>query len=267
MSESIEVYPSEQGVIYSPYGSGWAFYPEEKLYAGKTGTSQAGTIVRSILRFRRFQPVPEAVALQGTLLLHVEANEPAGDPKTIVVRSAPGDEWPPPARSDVETLPLLAEFHLPPAAGPLVEIDLTAPISGWLPENGDCRLLLCSPSDGPALLRCSGMGDAENAPRLRIAMAYPVQDPVKLEVPPDTDLDSKVFPAARLFVRNDGPGLVWLTPIHKLGGSLPAEPAGIPLAVLDPGRYISIDPLPGSDGLAVRVQTAFLDAAVTIGLL
>ena len=266
MLKELDLSPVHAGVVYSPGGLGWRFYPEELLFVGSTGTPEAKTYVRSVLSLALPELEPEAFLLQAYLRLHLAQNEPPGVPKLVCLRETPAGATAPWTIDEELRQPVPAEHRLSSEIGVDLDFDLTGLAGAWLrgaPNNG---VLLDFGTQVIGLVAFIGGNSEKPGPVLHLVYALPsTQAPtVSMEIGPDTSRDSRKFPCQELAVKNLGPGLAWITPLYCFGQDPPLDPAGIPAGILEGGGHLLLKPRLPAKAWRIRVGTALEKTRVVI---
>ena len=259
-----DLHPVKAGVVYSPGGSGWVFYPEDQLHVGLTGTEAARTNVRSLFSFDLSRLDPDAVLIRATFRLHLVGNEPPDVRKQICLReSPPGVTWTVEAELDQ---PVLALRHLANEIGLDLDFDLTSLVDSWRQGEENRGILLGFATSVLGLVTFGNGRPGEPAPVLRLIHALPMspETTFSLQVEPDASRESEKLPCKELLVKNLGPGLAWVTPLYYFDRKDPLDPSGIPLGVLSAGEYLLIEPKLPAKGLSVRIETALDGTTVTL---
>lgn len=266
MSDEQDLAPSLAGVVYSPGGLGWKFFPEERLFVGLTGTEADRTNVRSVLAFDLPGRDKDVFLLRASLRLHLVRNEPPGWPKLICVRETPHGPGIPWTLQEELAQPVPAEHNLSSEIGLDLEFDLTGLAEAWMrgaPNNG---ILLNFGSTDLGLVAFGNGLPGEPGPVLRLVQARPAKGTsVKSEeIEPDSTWDSPPIPCGEAAVLNLGPGLVWVTPLYRQKGDPPVDPAGIPLGIVGAGEHLVIHPRLRAEAMAIRITTSIDRALVVV---
>lgn len=254
--QTCDLSPAKAGVIYSPDGEGWRFYPEDRLYIGTTGTNAAPTYVRSLLRFDPARLDPDAFLLQAQLHLYLVGNEPPGVPKLLCLRQPPaGESW---TMGAEMAEPPLAEHHLAVETGLVLDSDVTDLMASWRQGAENRGILLQSGLRTLSLVTVGNGRPGEPGPSLRLTYLPPSGRGagVILEAGPDDSMDSGPLPCHGLVVKNLGPGLAWVTPLYRFERGRPLDPVGVPLGLLRPGTYLVVEPKWQAKAMHIRVSTA-----------
>lgn len=264
MVRRLEIRPATAGVVYSPAGSGWQFFPEPTLYVGFTGGQPGQTVVRSVLTFPLPDLADDDLLVRAWLYLRLVYNEPLYPPKLVCLRETPNGAMTPWSLEQEYRQAVVAEHHLTSELEIDLDFPLTAMVTAWrrgAPNNG---ILLDYGHQTPGLVGfCNGW---EYGPRLRLEYVVPAKDAavISLEAAADGTATSRDLPCRVTLVRNLGPGLAWITPLYRVGGAPPQDPSGIPLGVLDPGNYLLVEPRLPARSLAIRVEATLEPATVVI---
>ncbi|MCL6613178.1 MAG: hypothetical protein K6U03_00935 [Firmicutes bacterium] len=265
MLQEIAIEPSVAGVVYTHRGNKWAFFPEDRLLVGMTGSVEEPTFVRSVLSFSLPEFDNDAHLLRAYLRLQVVRNEPSALAKPVCLRETPHGAAVPWTMEEERQQPVLAAHRLSCEINLPLDFDLTPLVEAWwrkAPNNG---ILL---DFGENLLGIVGFGNgrqAEPFPVLKIVRAFPAPGrvPLSMTLEPQTRRVSRILPVRPTAVKNHGPGLAWVTPLYLHGGRL-VDPAGLPWTVLAAGEYAVYEPKLPLEGLAFGVETALEKATVVL---
>lgn len=269
MLNELDLQPVSSGVVYSPGGTGWQFFPEDYLFVGSTGPESYPTYVRSLLLFRQPDLPKTAIVLDASISVRIERNEPLDAPKHICLRAAPAH---PETTWSIQTemdMPILAEHHLSTEIGLDLSFNLTGLMECWfsgVPNNG---VVLGLGAIAPGLVAFPRTSAYGPAPNLKLIYAIPsnIDEVKKMPVGPDTRADSKALPYGEITIRNLGPGLAWITPLYDFDfgdRQEPVDPAGIPEGVIHSGGYLTIRPRVPARRVYIRVETALSETTVLI---
>ncbi len=127
MTRKRDLQPIHAGVIYSPGGAGWMFYPEERLFVGVTGARDCPTYVRSMLMFPTPGPELGEALIEAVLCLRLVEYGTEAPAVILCLREPPDGEWSIGTELDQ---PVLTEIRLGPADRK-VRLDLTATAAAW----------------------------------------------------------------------------------------------------------------------------------------
>ncbi len=171
MIQRYNLRPIQPGVVYSPGGEGWRFYPEERLLVGLTGPGERPTHVRTTLRFALPILAPGAILIRAVLCLRLLHHEPPETAKVICVREPPAGVWTVQAEL---AQPVLAECRLAGKQWGKFRLDLTVPAAGWLAGSPNRGLLLDFGGQAPGLATFAGGRPERPGPILRLLVLRPL---------------------------------------------------------------------------------------------
>lgn len=258
----LHLYPDRAGVVYSPGGSGWAFYPEELLFVGFTGTPEAMTIVRSKLAFVLAELPPEAILTRAVLHLDLIRNEPPETPKILCLREAPHAEpW---RREEEEAQLVFREEHFGTPTGIAVDLDLTDRVESWrrgAPNNG---ILLGLTERVPGLLAFANPTEGPGRPVLSLCWVRQATNgrTVMIDLNPDAVAEAEEFPPGEVLVENQGPGFVWITPLYRFERWRPLTPEDVRTEVIGAGERMVLEPKWDASAITFRAAAANAPARV-----
>ena len=253
MMQTREVRPDLAGVVYSPGGEGWRFYPEERLFVGRTGTDAYMTNVRTFLRFPRPDD-PDSFLIRATLRLRILANDPPGEPKSVCLREAPGEEhW---TLAAELAKPVWAERRLTTETNQDLDFDLTGLVAGWTRAAMNRGIVLDFGFPTIGLVTFGNGSDREPGPSLRyerIKLASAGRK-ISLEADPGMTVDSEEMPYGGLLVKNEGPGQASFIALYRFARARPLDPTGQPPGILQAGEFQVIKPQFPARGLRLRIE-------------
>lgn len=236
----MDLHPGVAGVIYSPEGAGFRFFPEDRLHLGLTGAVGSPTHVRTYLRFDLPQIAADEVLVQALLVLHVVDCRPPGSPRPVRLLEPPGEAgW-----------EIAAEMRQPPAAegryepedGGDLRLDLTALVDTWLREGGSHGVVLAPEPSGLSLLSCGNGRPGEPPPQLRLVLDRldPARETAVFEAAPGSCMVTGALPPGRILVLNAGPGVVTVTPLLRFARRRPLPmPDTVPTPLPPGGRMLA----------------------------
>ncbi len=242
MIETSDLRLVKAGVVYSPGGMGWQYYPEERLYVGLTGDAASATHVRTLLQFAQPGLDQEILLIRAFLRLHVIENKPLDAAKFVRLREPPAESaW---AMSAEAEQPVLVEQRLAGEEGVDLLFDLTGLVDAWRQGAPNRGILLDLGVSPPGLVTFGNHRPDEPGPILRMVHARPAPGAAAsfLELAAEAILTSPEYPPCQLLVKDLGPGTAWITPLYRFKRGGPLYPDGIPLGVLSPGEYLSVKP-------------------------
>ncbi len=251
-------------MIYSPGGSGWEFYPEELLFVGITGTIEAMTIVRSYLVFVLPELSREDILTKAVLHLYLVRNEPPETPKILCLREAPGSgAW---SLEEEEAWPIFRVEHFGTPTGMVVDFDLTGQVDSWRQGGPPQGILLGFAERIPGLLAFANPADGPGKPVLSLTCVRRVGDGeiAEMSLDPDGIMESEEFPRGGVLVENQGPGLVWITPLYRFERWRPITPDNTRTETVRPGERLVLEPIWDARAFSYRAVASNAPARVQV---
>lgn len=258
----VELAPVSAGVIYSPGGAGWLFYPEDRLFVGTTGSRDYATRVRSRLVFDANGLPEDALVVRADLVCAVIACEPPDAGMEIDLREPPSDgPW---ELGEELAGPVLARCSLSGGKTEAV-FDLTGMLESWRGGGSNRGILLASRGGALCLATIGNGRPQEPCPRLAVRFVRPAAGsaPSILNLPPGALVRSADLHCGGVLIRNHGPGSVGIRPLFRFKRGRPLDPDGSPPLTISPGGGSFLEsPWPGAalivvaaaDALGARVE-------------
>lgn len=264
MIETSDLRLVKAGVVYSPGGAGWQYYPENRLFVGITADAASPTHVRTLLQFAQPGLEQETILIRAFLRLHVIENRPAEVSKLVWLREPPAESpWTLAAEADQA---VLGEQRLAGEDGVDLLFDLTDLVDAWRHGAPNRGILLGLGESKTGLLTLGNALPNEPGPILRLVHARRVPGTAAaiLKVAPESGLTSPEYPASPMLIKNLGPGTAWITPLYRFKRGGPLYPDGIPLGVLSSGEYLSAKPERSALDVSIQVVAAAQEVKILL---